>query len=294
VRGRLGSGSIAIFAIRVLLLAASAGALVTALALTHRRGLPIAQAKAAYVCPMHAQVTSETPGDCPICRMQLEPKVHGTTAAGGAQAETSGGASDGDPAPATFTLPAGAKIRHFEELGFGTMYEMAREMRAPAWADTPEVGQALFYRDEIALLDPKEEALFFPSTNIEDGKPPGIKVARIDEPPRPWDAASALIRFRIISRTALTPDQTGWVKFGTKVRSVPAVRASAVIQSPRGPYVMLVSKDKQTFTKRPIQIGSILYEHAAVLSGLEVGERIATLNTFGLDAERRFAGRSEP
>jgi hypothetical protein len=280
--------------VRVLLLAASAGAVVMAVALTHRRGPPVAHAKAAYVCPMHPQVTSETPGDCPICRMQLEPKVHGTTAAGGAQAETSGGASDGDPAPATFTLPAGAKIRHFEELGFGTMYEIAREMRAPAWADTAEVGQAVFYRDEIGLLDPKEEALFFPSTNVENSKSPGIKVARIDEAPKPWDAGSALIRFRIISKTRLTPDQTGWVKFGTKVRSVPAVRASAVIQSPSGPYVMLVSKDKQTFTKRPIQIGSILYEHAAVLSGLEVGERIATLNTFGLDAERRFSGRNEP
>jgi len=286
LRGRLGSSSIAIFAIRALLLAGSAGALVAALAVTHRAGAPVARAKTLYVCPMHAQVTSATPGDCPICRMQLEPKVHGSGTSGSA-------AVDADGAPATFVLPAGARIQKFEELGFGKMYETAHEMRAPAWAETPAEGLALLYRDEIALLDPKEEGLFFPSTHIED-KPAGIKVARIDQPPTPWDDATALVRFRSAGKAPLKPDQTGWVKFGTKVREVRAVRASAVIQSASGPYVLLVSDDKRTFTKRPIKIGSVLYEHAAVLSGLEVGERIATLNTFALDAERRFSGGTAP
>ena len=27
-----------------------------------------------YVCPMHPEVTSDKPGRCPKCRMQLEPK----------------------------------------------------------------------------------------------------------------------------------------------------------------------------------------------------------------------------
>jgi hypothetical protein len=290
VRGRLGS-SIAIVAIRALLLAGSAGALVAAFVVTHRRGPVAAEVDTVYVCPMHAQVTSASPGDCPICRMQLEPTIRGTAPGGVASGKL---APDADGAPASFVLPVGAKIQKFEELGFGKMYEMSREMRAPAWADTREVGQALFYRDEIALLEPHEEALFFPSTNLDDGKPAGIKVARIDEPPKSWDTGSALIRFRATSGAPLTPDQTGWVKFGTKVRPVRAVRSSAVIQSPTGPYVLLVSDDKRTFTKRPIQIGSMLYEHAAVLSGLDVGERIATLNTFGLDAERRFSGRTAP
>ena len=174
------------------------------------------------------------------------------------------------------------------------MYEMAREMRAPAWADTREVGQALFYRDEIALLARRRRRCFSRVHEHRGRKACGHQGRTHRRGAQPWDDASALIRFRIISKAPLRPDQTGWVKFPTKVRSVPAVRASAVIQSPTGPYVLLVSKDKQTFTKRPIQIGSILYQHAAVLSGLEVGERIATLNTFGLDAERRFSGRNQP
>ena len=174
------------------------------------------------------------------------------------------------------------------------MYEMAREMRAPAWAESGEIGQALLYRDEIALLDRQEEGLFFPSTRLSGAGPAGIRVVRIEEAPTPWDDATALVRFRVVTKERLTPDQTGSVKFGTKVRPVRAVRASAVIRSPSGPYVLLVGKDKRTFTKRPIQIGSVLYEHAAVLSGLDVGERVATLNTFALDAERRFAGGNQP
>jgi hypothetical protein len=290
VRRHLAS-STTLLAIRVLLLAGAAGAVVAAFALTRRAGPPVAEARLSYVCPMHPQVTSSTSGDCPICRMQLEPKAHGGAAA---PASTVSTAADSDGAPATFVLPPGAKIQTFEELGFGKMYEIAREMRAPAWAETREVGQALLYRDEIALLAPTEEGLFMPSTNLQDGKPAGIKVARIDEAPEPWDGATALVRFRISATAPLTPDQTGWVKFGTKVREVRAVRASAVIRSPSGPYVLLVADDKRTFTKRRIQTGSVLYEHAAVLSGLDVGERIATRNTFALDAERRFSGRMAP
>ena len=282
-----------ILAIRFLLLAGALGAVTAAFIVTRRPpDAPVGDANLFYVCPMHSEVTSATPGDCPICRMQLEAKARSTMPASATGKSIV--SSRGNEGPATFTLPAGAEIKTFEELGFGTMYEMAREMRAPAWAEGREVGQALLYRDEIALLGRNEEGLFFPAVHGDDAKPAGIRVARIDQAPIPWDDATALVRFRIITKDPLPPEHTGVVKFGTKVQPVRAVRASAVIRSPSGPYVLLVSKDKRTFTKRPIQIGSVLYEHAAVLSGLEVGERIATLNTFALDAERRFAGRKQP
>ena len=58
------------------------------------------------------------------------------------------------------------------------------------------------------------------------------------------------------------------VKFGTKVRPVRAVRASAVIRSPERALRAARQQDERTFTKRPIQIGNVLYGYAAMLSGL--------------------------
>ena len=45
-------------------------------------------------------------------------------------------------------------------------------------------------------------------------------------------------------------------KFATRLRNGLVVRESAVIQSPEGPYVLVASADRRTFTKRPVQIGS--------------------------------------
>src|SRR5687767_8305043 len=36
-------------------------------------GPPAAGSKALYVCPMHKDVVSDQPGECPICKMKLKP-----------------------------------------------------------------------------------------------------------------------------------------------------------------------------------------------------------------------------
>jgi hypothetical protein len=209
------------------------------------------------------------------------------------QAEAAASASPSE-SPSTFMLPLGADFSALEELGYGELHELAYEMRAPAWMKTGEVGEALLYRDEIALLNQDEEAVFYPSTRLKDGSAPEIRVVRSHDPVAPWDKATALIRFRAGSKSGLTVGQTGSVKFATRVRKVRTVRESAVIQSPAGPYVLVVADDKRTLTQRPIEIGSIRYGDAAVLAGLEIGERVAVQGSFFLEAERRFAGRSAP
>ena len=35
-------------------------------------------AKPTYVCPMHSDVVSKSPGHCPICNMRLSPKLEVT------------------------------------------------------------------------------------------------------------------------------------------------------------------------------------------------------------------------
>ena len=45
---------------------------------------PAATTAAAYVCPMHKQVTSNQPGTCPICHMKLVPNIPHDAATHGA------------------------------------------------------------------------------------------------------------------------------------------------------------------------------------------------------------------
>jgi hypothetical protein len=227
---------------------------------------------------MHPEVTSAAPGDCPVCGMALE--IRKTGDEHGDRGTHANGL--------TFQLPQVAAITSFDDVGYGKMFEMAREMRAPAWAEDAETGQALFYKDEVAVLGATEEALFFPSTETTDASFP-VKVRRIDEPAVAWDRSTALIRFRVTAKARLTPGRTGSVKFATRTQDTLVVRTPAVVQAPTGPYVFLLAKDNRTLTKRAVEIGAVRMGHAAVLSGLAVGERIAAQATFFLDAERRFA-----
>jgi hypothetical protein len=40
----------------------------------HYHHAPPADPKAAYACPMHPEVTSDSPGECPKCGMDLQPR----------------------------------------------------------------------------------------------------------------------------------------------------------------------------------------------------------------------------
>ena len=80
---------------------------------------PVESAAAAYVCPMHREVTSDRPGSCPVCGMRLEHL-----------AATSSAASAAASAAPARTVPVGRK--RLEQQPCAREREQQRRERPPA------------------------------------------------------------------------------------------------------------------------------------------------------------------
>jgi hypothetical protein len=265
---------------RILLATIAAAAAVFALAHSDR-AVRVAGAKS-YVCPMHPEVTSPAPGTCPICRMNLVPKAGRSTDL------------EGSAASLLRLGNVSTELRAFDAVSRVKRFATSLEMRAPAWAESSEIGVALFHRDQSRLIKPGEAALFsVSSAGSERGEPASVAVHATDQPPERWDEATDLVRFRVDSGAQLEPNQTGLVKFATRLRNDLVIRESAVRDSPDGPYVLVTSNDRHTLSKRPVEIGSRLYDYAAVISGLAEGEYVVAKHAFALDAERRFGSATQ-
>jgi hypothetical protein len=172
-----------------------------------------------------------------------------------------------------------------------TLLPVQSELRGPAWFDDRgERGTiaAVFYNDQIEAMAPDEPGSF----RLTGTAKTTFAVRRTIDAPVAWDRSTSVIRFRTVAKVpgGAAAGQTGWLEVAPRGRQVLSVAASAVLQSPDGPYVLAWSGRGYTFVKRPIQIGETFLKEGmvVVLSGLEPHDRVIARATFFVDADRRL------
>jgi hypothetical protein len=255
--------------------------------LARRHDRVVADAGGQYVCPMHREVTASEPRECPICSMALVKKsLLGEGNAAAADQSSPGDTDDAVDAVQLLATAAGGVAPAL--VGYAPSpvrgHVLRQEPYAPAWLENGTFAAVLLYRDQLTALTPDERGSFSPTAEPTRS----VDMHRAPEPPTPWDNSTSLVRF-IVDGDArnLRPRAAGWVKFSTKPRESLVVPAMAVLQSEGGPYVLVFSSARGTFTKRPIEIGKVFSGFAAVVSGLRPRELVVSMNAFFWDAERR-------
>ena len=278
--------------LRVALVALAAGAVVAAVLVS--RGSAVSQARR-YICPMHSEVTSAHPGDCPICGMALEEIVEVDAAHHVAMPD--------DPATTGAQDIALTALRASEEGKRLLRFSVAPvrrnvlpgEVFAPAIAEADGTITARLYRDELATLATDERAEFVPSA-APDAPGATIRVVRDAGDPA-VHATLADVKFRPEPHPAGSgappagappAGQVGWIKLAYKTRDMLVVRSSAVIHGPDGPYVLVFSAQKGNLTRRKVEFGKEWEGMTAIVGGVRDKEFVVMGDTFSFDAERRL------
>jgi multidrug efflux pump subunit AcrA (membrane-fusion protein) len=199
---------------------------------------------------------------------------------------TRGGAcGEGATSAHAASLPADMPEVPLHDVTTAMTRRLTRHVREPAWLETVDVVSALLYEEEAAVLRTGDRGLFVPA----DGSRAGIDVRVADAAGSERSGPTTKLRFDMTAPIdGLRPAQAGWIDLGDRSLDVLVVASEAILKSPAGPYVLTVSADGRTLTRKDVRIGGAEGRFAVVQAGLDEGARVVGMDAFFFDTERRW------
>jgi hypothetical protein len=240
---------------RVLLLLLAAGAVV--FAWFDAPVTPVEAGGGSYACPMHPAMTSQGPGTCPVCGMELVLRSSAVA-----------------PVPTT---------------AVETLRRRVLQHQPRAWASVEAEGRmtGVLFVEELDVYPPGVEGLF--QRPGDPGR--GVRVRRTHRAPVPHDASTSEVEFQsVVAGRTPPPGTLGWIDLPARAGPALVVPSSAVLQGPEGPFVLVQDAAGGQLSRRPVTVGRSRFGTTVLLSGVSASDRVAVRGAFFLDAEQTLAG----
>ncbi len=233
-----------------------------------------------YTCPMHPQIHSEHPGECPICHMKLvkvkeQPKE-------GAAKESEEKRSDVQATPSQLEV-IGVQKSEVEKMDLIATLPISGRIIS----STSVAFQA--YEHDVRYLRPglgfKGAGSIYPEEEIS-----GV-IASVDTIVDPSSRTVRVLGQIQEKSRNLIPETSFRGEVEIKLPDRIAIPESSVLHTGQGDLIYVVDKNNK-LNPRKIKVGLKTNSYYEVLAGLSVGETISSGPNFLIDSEAKIRGAS--
>lgn len=243
---------------------------------------PASQVEASYwTCPMHPQIHSEHPGECPICHMKLvEVKSGGHSKA---QTEPLENRADIHASPAQLSL-------------IGVQKTLVERMNLTA--HIPVAGRFIsastvafqVYESDLRYLRPG--LVFTGENSFKPEDPISGTISSVDSIVDPTSRTVRVVGQITKGPRGIIAETTFRGDIALQLTNVIGIPESSVLHTGDGDLVYLIheSESGAHLMPKPVQLGLKTESYYEVLTGLEAGQFISSGPNFLIDSEAKIRG----